>query len=94
MSFNPDLNKQAQEVIFFRKLRKPFHAKIFYNNAPVVFADCQKHLGMYLNKGLSFKEKIPKAMKGIGFNQKLSKNLSRHCLITTCKSFFETSSRI
>ena len=77
MSFNPDLNKQAQEVIFFRKLRKPFHAKIFYNNAPVVFADCQKHLGMYLNKGLNFnlhiKEKIPKAMKGIGFNQKLSK---------------------
>ena len=98
MSFNPDLNKQAQEVIFFRKLRKPFHAKIFYNNAPVVFADCQKHLGMYLNKGLNFnlhiKEKIPKAMKGIGFNQNLSKNLSRHCLITTCKSFFETSSRI
>ena len=25
MSFNPDPNKQAQEVIFFKKLNKPNH---------------------------------------------------------------------
>ena len=35
MSFNPDLNKQAQEVILSRKLNKSSHPKIFLNNAPV-----------------------------------------------------------
>ena len=32
---NPDLNKQAQEVIFSRKLNKPSYPKIFFDNAPV-----------------------------------------------------------
>ena len=35
MLFNPDLNKQGQEVIFSRKLNKSFHPKIFFNDAPV-----------------------------------------------------------
>ena len=39
MSFNPDLNKQAQEVIFSRKLTKFYHPKIFFNNAPVFCAN-------------------------------------------------------
>ena len=38
MSFNPDLNKQAQEVVFSRKLNKSSHPKMFFNNAPVVQA--------------------------------------------------------
>ena len=29
-SFNSDLNKQAQEVIFSRKLNKSSHSKIFF----------------------------------------------------------------
>ena len=41
MSFNPDLNKQAQEVIFSRKLNKPSHPKIVFNSAPVVCTDWQ-----------------------------------------------------
>ena len=32
MSFNPDLNKQAQEMIFSRKLKKSPHPKIYFNN--------------------------------------------------------------
>ena len=91
MSFNPDLNKQAQEVIFSRKLNKPSHPKIVFNSAPVVCADWQKHLGMYLDKALNFnlhiKEKMSKAMKGIGVIQKLNKTLPRHSLITIYKSF-------
>ena len=47
MSFTPDLNKQAQEVIFSRKLNKPSHSKIVFNSAPVVCGDWQEHLGMY-----------------------------------------------
>ena len=38
MSFNFDLNKQAQEVIFSRKLNKSSHLNIFFNNAPVFCA--------------------------------------------------------
>ena len=30
--FNPDLTKQAQEVIFSRKLNKPVHPNITFNN--------------------------------------------------------------
>ena len=43
MFFNPDLNKQGQEVIFSWKLNKSSHPKIFFNNAPVSCANCPKH---------------------------------------------------
>ena len=43
MSFNPDLNKQAQRVIFSWKLNKSSHPKIFFNNAPVFCANWPKH---------------------------------------------------
>ena len=39
MSFNPDLNKQAQELISSRKLKESSHPKIVFNSAPVVCAD-------------------------------------------------------
>ena len=32
MSFNPDRNKQAQEVIFSRKIRKGFHPNLDFND--------------------------------------------------------------
>ena len=35
MSFNPDPSKQAQEVIFTRKVKKFVHPAIFFNNKPV-----------------------------------------------------------
>ena len=80
MSFNPDLNKQGQEVTFSRKLKKSSHPKILFNNPPVFCANWQKNLGMYLDETLNFnfhiKEKMSKAMKGIDIIKKLSKNLS------------------
>ena len=54
MSFNPDLNKQAQEVVFSRKLTKSSQPKIFLNTAPVVCACWQKDLGMFLDESLNF----------------------------------------
>ena len=70
MFINPDLNKQAQEVVFSRKLNKSSHPKIFLNNAPVVCDSWQKHVGMFLDESLNFsyhiKEKMSKAMKSIG----------------------------
>ena len=51
MSFNSDLNKQAQEKVFFSKLNKSSHPKIFFSDAPIC-ANQQKHLGMYLYETL------------------------------------------
>ena len=45
MNFNPELSKQAQEVIFFRKTVKVCHPSIAFNIAPVARTACQKHLG-------------------------------------------------
>ena len=60
MPFNSDLNKQAQEVIFSRKLNKSSHPKIFFNNAPVFCANWQKHSGLYLDGILNFNLHIKK----------------------------------
>ena len=35
MMFNPDLTKQAQEVIFSQKTVKPFHQQVFFDEVPV-----------------------------------------------------------
>ena len=74
MSFNPDLSKQAQEVIFSRKASRVDHPVVTYS--PVARTPCQKHLGLYLDERLNFshhiKEKRSKACKGIGCNKKAS----------------------
>ena len=50
MSFNPDLNKQAQEVIFSRKLKKVCHPPLRFNNNNVSQASSQKYLGLTVDK--------------------------------------------
>ena len=91
MSFSSDLNKQAQEVIFSRKMTKSSHPQVFFNDIPVSRVSFQKHLGIYLDEKLNFnhhiKEKMTKAMKGIGVIKRLSKMLPRHSLLTIYKSF-------
>ena len=49
MNFNPDLTKQAQEVICSRKTVKVSHPSITFNTLPVARTTCQKHLGLYLD---------------------------------------------
>ena len=93
MSFNPDITKQAPEVIFSSKSQKD-HPTVYFNHAPVAHTNCQKHLGMYIDKKLSFlqhiKEKTSKFNRGIGVIRKLRHILPRHSLISICKSFFRT----
>ena len=76
-------------MIFSRTLNKSNHPKIYFNNAPVFCANWQKHLGIYLDESLNFsyhiKEKMSKAMKGIGIIRKLNKALPQHSLITIYK---------
>ena len=55
MSFNPDINKQAQEVIFSRKLQKSNHPSLTFNGTCVTQSEIQKQLGMFLDSKLGFK---------------------------------------
>ena len=91
MSFNPDVSKQAQQVIFLKKQAKSVHPDLVFNNMPVHQTHYQKHLGVYLDMKLNFKlhikEKISKAVKGICIIKKLSNVLPRKSLITIYKSF-------
>ena len=48
MSFNPDLNKQALELIFSMKMNKSSHPQSSFNNVPVSCASFKKHLAIYL----------------------------------------------
>ena len=70
MSFTPDQNKQVQEVIFSKKITKSSQLQISFNNMPVFGVNFQKHLRIYLVEELNFnhhiKEKICKAMQGVG----------------------------
>ena len=69
MIFNPDLSKQAQEVIFSRKTNKINHPTTTFNTIPVARTPYQKHLGLYLDEKLNFNHhinvKISKANKGL-----------------------------
>ena len=47
MSCNPDLSKQAQEVMFLRKASRADHPVVTFNNSPVPRTPCQKYLGLY-----------------------------------------------
>ena len=49
MVFNPDLNKQAQEVIFSRKIKKLLHPTLLFNNIPLSNSLFQKHIGLTLD---------------------------------------------
>ena len=58
MSFNPDPNKQAQEVIFSRKTKKLNHPPLTFSKSTVSQSTYQKHLGVILDASLSFDEHL------------------------------------
>ena len=58
MSFNPDISKQAHEVIFSRKRYVSSHSPLTFNNIPAAQMNSQKHLGMQLDKKLNFEEQL------------------------------------
>ena len=67
MEFNPDPIKQATEVLFSCKTVYPNHPQLIFNGSVVKKVNKQKHLGLILHSGLSFKnhlnEKIIKGKK-------------------------------
>ena len=63
MSFNRDPSKQAQEVIFCRKIKKPNHPELILNKISVNQASYRKYLGMFLNNKLTFGEHLSTLLK-------------------------------
>ena len=94
MSFNPDINKQTQEGILSRRLQKSNYPSITFNGTSITQSEIQKHLGMFLDSKLHFKEHIQnvfnRVTKTIGFLRKLQKILPRPPLITIYKSFIRS----
>ena len=67
MQFNPDVNKQAVEVIFSCQRNKPASHLIFFNDIIVKQLPKHKHLGLTFDSKLTFdkhiQESITKAFK-------------------------------
>ena len=91
MSFNPDPNKQATEVLFSRKVNSGDHPKLTFNVNQVQQCSSQKHLGLFLDNKLDFNqlldEKINKCNKITRMIKKLSTSVSRQSLLNIYKSF-------
>ena len=91
MIFNPDVSKQAQEVVFSRKGITTNHATVYFNNDPVIRENFQKHFGLFLDSKLNssghINEKIKKATKSVNVIRKINLSLPRSSLLTLYKSF-------
>ena len=91
MVFNPDLTKQAIEVIFSVKTKKPVHSALVFNGIPVSREDHTKHLGVYLDSRLNFskhiREAVKNASKGLSLLKYLSKYVSRKVLDMSYKLY-------
>ena len=58
MQFNPDVTKQAVQVIFSQKRDKPIHPPIYFNESGVVTKSEQRHLAMILDSSLNFQSHV------------------------------------
>ena len=90
MSFNPDPTKQAQELIFSRKVQTTNPPPLFFNENIVLKTTLQKHVGLFLDSKLNFSEHLKnfqKTNKTIGLLRKLQTLFPRAPLIAIYKSF-------
>ena len=71
MLLNPDISKQALEVIFSHKSTMLNHPTIFFNKTPVAHTSCQKHLRMHLDEKLNFSTHVKETL--IEKKKKMSK---------------------
>ena len=95
MNFNHDPTKQAQELIFTRKVQTTNHLPLFFNENVVPQSSSQKHLGMFRDSKLNFSEHLKtifqKTKKSIGLLCKLQTLLPRAPLIAIYKSFIPST---
>ena len=90
MQFNPDRNKQAQELYFTKKVGNQKSLDLTFNKSNVASSPSVKHLGMLLDISLNFNEHVQskrnKCYKIIGLIKKLSIHLPREALLRIYKS--------
>ena len=91
MQFNPDRNKQAQELYFSKKAGDQKSLDLTFNKSNGVSSPSVKYLGMLLDSRLNFNEhvqsKTNKCYKIIGLIKNFSMHLSREALLRMYKSF-------
>lgn len=91
MLFNPDISKQAIEVLFSNKPNPSTFEPLTFNNIPVKQSSVTTHLGVALDSALKFKEhiyeKLAKARQGIGLMKLTKKWLSYRVLEVIYKAF-------
>ena len=63
MQSNPDPNKQANELYFFRKPNTGDYLPIKLNDSPVQLFQSQKHLGVILDNHPNFHKHIERKIK-------------------------------
>ena len=87
MKFNPDISKQAVEIVFSNKYKKPNHPPISFGGIPVARVESTKHIDLALDQRLSFREhifeSIEKAKQGLSLMKFLSKYVNRKILVLT-----------
>ena len=83
-SFNPDPSKPPIEIVFSTKTKPFVHPPLIFNGVIVKAEEEHKHLGLILDKKLSFnshiKAQIKKANKGVGAIKCMSKYAPRSTL--------------
>ena len=91
MTFNPEPNKQAVEVLFSPKINSPNHSPLFFNGSTVSKVNVHTHLGLNLDTKLSFvshiNEQINKAKRIIGTLKYISQYLPLKTLDQMYKVF-------
>ena len=75
MNFNHDPGKQAQKVIFSRKLQKGNHNHVCFNHNSVKQVSYQKHIGIYLNTKLNFQEHVNNIISNVNKTIRLWRKL-------------------
>ena len=94
MSFNLHPSKKVEDVIFSQKVNNVLHPPLTFNNVDVSHIRSQKHLGVFLDFKLSFKEHLEivlaKDNRGIAILCKLQFVLPRKALLTIYKPLIRT----
>ena len=94
MSFNPELSKQAQKVIFTQKFQKKYCPPLYFHDSSVKETCMEKHLGMLLDFRLYFQEHwkslLKKVNKTVALLCKFQNILLRSALLTIYKCFVRT----
>ena len=81
MSFNPDPNKQATEILFSCKKKPVDHPQLTFNGTPVSRLQEHKHLGLILTSTLNFGKHIIEKVKKARIIKHLNKFLPLNTLI-------------